>query len=193
MSEEKRDYRQEVSNDIIRLLEEGIAPWQRPWEVGKAGLLPFNPTTNNPYRGGNVLSLMISGMRRGYDDPRWMTYKQASENGWQVRRGEKASSVEFWDVRGARQDDGESDADVQRSRMIHRVYPVFSAIQIEGVPHLEIEPRTPFEVIEAGERILAESGADIRYGGDRAFYTPSGDFVRLPNKENFIDAPAFYG
>lgn len=73
-----RDYRKEVTDDIIKMLEEGTAPWQKPWEAGEAGSMPFNPTTNKPYRGGNVLSLMIAGMRKGYGDPRWMTYKQAA-------------------------------------------------------------------------------------------------------------------
>ena len=58
-----RDYRQEVTNDIIRLLEAGTAPWQKPWEGGSQ--MPMNPTTGKSYRGGNVLALMISGMRRG--------------------------------------------------------------------------------------------------------------------------------
>lgn len=185
MAEEKRDYRQEVTNDIIRLLEEGTAPWQKPWESGKAGQLPYNPTTNKPYRGGNVLSLMIAGMRKGYDDPRWMTYKQATEQGWQVRKGEKASAVEFWDVYPDK-------ADPEKNRFVHRVYAVFNAAQIDGIPQIVIEPRQPFEIIEAGERILRESGADIRHGGARAFYRPSADYIQLPHKQNFIDAPAYY-
>ena len=90
-----RDYRAEVTADIIHMLEEGTAPWQKPWEAGELGRSPFNPTTNKPYRGGNVLGLMISGMRRGYTDPRWCTYKQAADNGWQVRKGEKATAIEF--------------------------------------------------------------------------------------------------
>ena len=79
---ERRDYRAEVTNDIIRLLESGTAPWQKPWESG--GSMPMNPTTGKAYRGGNVLALMIAGMRKGYSDPRWLTYKQAADNDWQV-------------------------------------------------------------------------------------------------------------
>jgi antirestriction protein ArdC len=80
MTEEKRDYRQEVTADIIKLLEDGTAPWQRPWNAGELGRSPFNPTTGKSYRGGNVLSLMIAGMRKGYSDPRFLTFKQAQAN-----------------------------------------------------------------------------------------------------------------
>jgi antirestriction protein ArdC len=76
-----RDYRKEVTDDIIKMLEEGTAPWQRPWDAGEFGRTPFNPTTGKCYRGGNVLVLMIAGIRKGYTDPRWITYKQAQEQG----------------------------------------------------------------------------------------------------------------
>jgi antirestriction protein ArdC len=187
-----RDYRAEVTADIIKMLEQGTAPWQRPWESGHAGAMPYNPTTNRPYRGGNVLALAIAAMRKGFDDPRWCTYRQAAEKRWQVRKGEKASNIEFWEAGRGKEDEGESDADKPRSRLIHRVYSVFNAQQIEGIPPIHVEPRKPFEVIESGEKILHDSGAEIRHGGDRAFYTRSGDYIQLPHKEQFHDAPSYY-
>jgi antirestriction protein ArdC len=187
-----RDYRAEVTADIIHMLEEGTAPWQKPWEAGELGRSPFNPTTNKPYRGGNVLGLMISGMRRGYTDPRWCTYKQAADNGWQVRKGEKATAIEFWEIGRGKEDDGESDADKPRSRMIHRVYSVFNAQQIEGIPALELPARKPFEAIEAGERMLSNSGADIRHGGAKAYYSPGTDHIQMPPRECFTDEPHYY-
>src|ERR1700744_5860208 len=60
----KRDHRQEVTDSIVKMLEEGVAPWQKPWE--SAGM-PFNPTTDKAYRGGNAVHLMATGLSRGYD------------------------------------------------------------------------------------------------------------------------------
>jgi antirestriction protein ArdC len=187
-----RDYRQEVTNDLIKLLEQGTAPWQKPWESGEAGRMPFNPTTNKPYRGGNVLALMIAGMRKGYADPRWCTYKQAAEKGWQVRKGEKASQIEFWEAKPG-STAGDAEDEEKRSRLVHRVYSVFNAQQIDGIPPIVVKPREPWEVCENAERIMANSGADIRYGGDRAYYRKDTDHVQLPNREYFADAPGFYG
>ena len=68
------------------MLEQGVAPSQEPWETGVGSLeLPFNPISERMYRGANAIHLMATGLQRGYGDPRWMTYKQASDNGWQVR------------------------------------------------------------------------------------------------------------
>lgn len=188
-----RDHRQEVTNDIIRLLEEGTAPWQKPWKEGGTGRLPMNPTSGKPYRGGNVLCLMIQGMRRGYGDNRWMTYKQAQDRDWQVRKGEKGTQIEFWETGRAKEDEGESDADKPRSRLIHRIYTVFNAQQIDGVPAIEIKPYEAWEACEAGERILANSGADIVHTGERAYYNRGTDRICLPPKELFADAPGYYG
>jgi antirestriction protein ArdC len=30
----QRDFRQEVTDSIVRMLENGVAPWQKPWEPG---------------------------------------------------------------------------------------------------------------------------------------------------------------
>src|SRR5215510_4841224 len=137
----KRDFRQEVTDQIIEMLEKGTAPWQTPWEPG-ALQLPHNPTTNRAYRGGNALHLMAVGVRKGFDDPRWLTYRQAQENGWQVRKGEKGSQIEFWQFdtaqRFAPTQDGSATAQESSSREsnapIRRLYTVFNANQIDGIP-----------------------------------------------------------
>jgi hypothetical protein len=87
------DYRRELTDKIITALENGVAPWQKPWDGSVVkSMQPFNPISSTQYRGFNQLSLMMTP----YDDPRWCTYKQAAEKGWQVRKGEKSTSIEFW-------------------------------------------------------------------------------------------------
>jgi antirestriction protein ArdC len=63
----KRDFRQEVTDNIIRMLEQGTAPWQKPWEAGKLEM-PNNPTTDKRYRGGNAIHLMSVAAMKGYED-----------------------------------------------------------------------------------------------------------------------------
>lgn len=195
----KRDHRQEVTDSIVKMLEEGVAPWQKPWE--SAGM-PFNPTTERAYRGGNAVHLMATGLARGYEDPRWMTYKQAAENGWPVRKGEKGTHIEFWEVKveadgkdGTAYRDGRDEAaNGSQRRLIHRVYTVFNAKQIEGVPSYERSRPSTFEIVQSGERILENSGAKIAHDQrDSAFYRRSTDCIHLPPKEAFKDAPGYYG
>ena len=138
----RRDFRAEVTQNLVDMLEKGTAPWQKPWDPEKASLnMPFNPTTDQPYRGGNALHLLAMGMAKGNEDPRWMTYRQANEQGWQVRKGGKGTSIEFWqfpargDGKEAKEGQGtKAENDGKRSTApLHRTYTVFNASQIEGV------------------------------------------------------------
>jgi len=195
-----RDFRQEVTDNIVGMLERGVAPWQKPWEPGASSLgIPFNPNSERAYRGGNAIHLMATGLQRSYKDPRWMTYKQASDNGWQVRRGEKGTQIEYWEVRSASdktQSGGteQGNADSEKSRLIHLVYTVFNAQQIERIPPYTPKQQTAFEAVQAGEQILKNSGANIAHDqADRAFYSCSQDSIHLPPKDAFKDAAAYYG
>src|SRR5260370_39907333 len=93
----KRDHRQEVTDSIIAMLENGVAPWQKPWE---GAAMPFNPTSERPYRGGNALRLRAAARTRGLDDPRCLTDEQAAEPGGHVRRRVGGKQIEYWEVRG---------------------------------------------------------------------------------------------
>jgi len=98
----KQDFRREVTDRIINMLETGVAPWQKPWNPADDSLeMPMNPTTGKAYRGGNAIHLMATSLLRGYGDPRWMTYRQAAVLGWQVRKGEKGTQIEFWEAKPA--------------------------------------------------------------------------------------------
>jgi antirestriction protein ArdC len=193
----KRDLRQEVTDQIIRALEQGTAPWQKPWQAG-ALELPFNPVSGKPYRGGNVVQLMVVGSSKGYDDPRWLTYRQAHENNWQVRRGEKGTHVEFWQFpNSVSKPEGEGKdqtAKSERDSFIYRAYTIFNARQIDGIP--AHTPRVPqeWEVLQSAEAILSSSGARITYDqSDQAFYSRRTDSIHLPPREAFKTATDFYG
>ncbi len=200
----QRDFRQEVTDTIVQMLEKGVAPWQKPWEPGASVLsIPFNPTSDRAYRGGNAIHLMATALRNGYEDPRWMTYKQASEQGWQVRRGEKGTHIEFWEVKPAgraertgvpAESDPKSTDSAARSKFIHRVYTVFNAKQIDNIPAYEPAKHTEFEAVEAAEQILANSGAKIDHDqADRAFYSRSQDSIHLPSRTAFKEPAGYYG
>jgi len=201
---EKRDFRKEVTENIVKMLEEGVAPWQKPWQAGVSPIgMPTNPITDRSYRGGNAIYLMATGIERGYDDPRWMTYKQAAAEGWQVRAGEKGTHIEFWEKKPAAEKplDSRRPSDETPSKnsdpgpyWVHKVYTVFNAEQMNGIPPHEAKIPTPFEVVQAGEQILKNSGARIHHDqADQAFYDRRSDSIHLPAKEAFPNAAAFYG
>jgi antirestriction protein ArdC len=193
----KRDLRQEITDQIIRALEQGTAPWQKPWQAGVLEL-PFNPVSGKPYRGGNVVQLMVVASGRGYDDPRWLTYRQAQENGWQVHRGQKGTQVEFWQFPNrSPKPDGESrdePARSERDSFIYRAFTVFNAKQIDGIPTHTPRVRQEWEVVQSAEAILNSSGARIGHDqSNQAFYNRRTDSIHLPPTTAFKTAPDYYG
>jgi antirestriction protein ArdC len=126
-----------------------------------------------------------------------MTYKQAAQNEWQVRQGERGTHIEFWELRAREPEaapDAESSEKPNSRRLLHRVYTVFNAQQIDGVPAYAPKEHTPFETVASGERVLANSGANILHDQrDRAFYDRREDAIHLPPKAAFHDAASYFG
>jgi antirestriction protein ArdC len=197
-----RDHYQEVTDRIIAALEAGTPPWRRQWDPDKAGgpAMPRNAATGHRYRGINTLTLGMSPLAFESGDPRWATYKQAEERGWQVRKGERGTTGYFFkrlELRDDKRGDSVSNDDEESVRRIPllRAFTLFHASQIEGVPAY-VPPtieEAPWRAPEAAEIILANSGAVVRYGGERAFYSPSTDHIQMPPRAAFTGAEGFCG
>ena len=88
----------EVTAQIVAALEAGTPPWRRPWDENKTGgpMVPHNATTGVRYRGMNTIMLGMSPLAFASGDPRWATYKQAAERGWQVRKGSNGTPAFFY-------------------------------------------------------------------------------------------------
>ena len=124
-----------------------------------------------------------------------MTYKQAQELGAQVRKGERGTLVVYAD-RIRRTDTNEQGDDVEHEIPFLKGYSVFNCEQIDGLPAHYTAPATvvldPAQRIVSAETFFANTGAVIRHGGARAFYSVHGDYVQMPNFETFRDAESYY-
>lgn len=193
----RRDHWQEVTNAVVAALEKGTPPWRRPWDPNRASPTgPVNAATGHHYRGINVLLLGCNARAWETGDPRWCSYKQAQERGWQVRGGEKATTIFFYKPVEIEDKDAQPTADGDPATKlvpVLRSYPVFHASQIDGIP--AYVPPTPEECPwrrpEAVDTIMTNSGVSLRIGGDRAFYSPSTDHIQLPPDATFSSREAW--
>jgi len=142
----------------------------------------------------NVLLLWSEATARGFTSPTWMTFKQAIELGGAVHKGETGSMVVFASRFKKTETDASGDA-VDREIPFLKSYTVFNAEQIDGLParHLaSAEPlHDPVERIDPADRFFAQTGAVIRHGGDRAYYSPATDHIQMPPFATFRDGAAF--
>ena len=192
----KKSADQEFAENIIARLEAGTTPWQRGWSINEALALPaHNAVTGGEYHGANIFRLFFTSEIKGYTDNRWITYKQASDNGWQVRRGEKGTQVSFYAAyRPKNAGEEEEDGTVSRTRYAVKTYTVFNAEQIDGIPSQPAPETFDWSPVEMGERILENSGALIVHSpkANGCVYIPSKDMIELPPKEQFTDAAEYY-
>ena len=193
-----RDIYQEVTNDIIRDLEAGTIPWEKPWN-GSGFAFPRNADSQNDYHGINVLILWCQQRRKQFSSSQWITYRQAQTLGAQVRRGEKATTIIYYKPLAIEETNNRGEMETRTIPML-RTHSVFNIAQCEGLEKLiEIENRpvdggSSPEVCERAEGLVKASGATIQFdGGDMAFYDPTADSIHLPKVENFKDQTGYYG
>jgi antirestriction protein ArdC len=197
MEQAKLDVYQRITNRIVADLERGVKTWTKPWNAEHAAGRITRPLRHNgqPYNGINVLMLWSESIEKGFSAPIWMTFKQAQEIGAHVRKGEHGSLVVYAD-RFTKTETDDNGQDVKRSIPFMKGYTVFNVEQIDGLPEHYTKPAAPtldpVQRIARAEAFFAATRADIRQGGNRAYYSITHDFVQMPAFETFRDAESYY-
>ncbi len=195
---ERQTVYEEVTNRIIRELEQGRVPWVQPWGSPSvpAGL-PANADSGKCYSGINILLLWGALFEHGFASQTWLTYKQAQKLGGNVRKGERSTTVVYADSyipkeeRKAAREEGREPAQVHFLKR----YRVFNIEQCDGLPdHLYADaPKLPeCEQNACAEALIKNTGADFRIGGNRAFYVPAQDFIQVPPQPAFHEQINYY-
>jgi len=179
----------DITTAVIKAIESGVAPWQKPWANRAGAEQPTNLATKAEYRGLNSLYLSMLGGAFGCDF--WIGYGQAKKLKGHVRKGEKSTAILAPMIRkGEDKKTGEAYQYVSGFRVVR----IFNATQCDGltIPTAEtFEPRT----IDAGalDQFAINTGADIRHGGDRAYFDFVNDYIQLPEQDQFNTAGGYYG
>ncbi|MCE4342186.1 ArdC family protein [Xanthomonas hortorum pv. vitians] len=193
------DLIQATAERMLALMQQGTIPWRRPWNDASAphnGSIhgPYNPSTGKAYRGSNTLILRGAQLVNGYEDSRWLTYKQALAVGGQVRRGEVGQQIAYWDFSktGKPQEDAQAPVMEGEDKAYKGpnvfVASVFNASQIEGLP-----PPSPFVMPDSirnlrMRELLNKHKPKLHHdGGNRAFYSLVADSIHLPKRAAFTD------
>ncbi|MET0365059.1 MAG: zincin-like metallopeptidase domain-containing protein [Sphingobium sp.] len=187
-----------VTNRIILELERGRVPWVQPWaSYGMTPLgLPQNASTGRSYSGINILLLWAAAIEQGRPSQRWLTFKQALAMGGAVRKGEKGTMVVYADSFVPQAEQAKADASGEDARRVGflKRFTVFHRDQCDGLPAdpdaLPLPGR--IDVVPNVEAVIAGTGADIRVGGDMAFYAPGPDFIQVPPQEAYFEPINWY-
>lgn len=199
--------RQKIADKVLEQIENNNLEWAAGWH--KLRNAPFNAKTEKRYNGTNLLILHFEGIKKGYEDPRWLTYNQAKEIGAQVKAGEKATTIFHWneyDKKTKKAPDWEELKKLPREEYDKYVqdnisysvsyHSVFNAEQCNGLEKYVVPTLSAEELAKQNEKIeqvIAASEAPVLYDGEnRAFYNHREDKIHLPKIENFKTKNDYY-
>lgn len=211
----KRDYETELVEGLITLMEEGTNPWEKDWRGRRYGD-HRNLVTGHVYTGSNPALLELQMAMRGVDIPLWIPFGAGKTKGWHPRKGSKGCCLvmPFQFEKDVIGEDGKpvlnpDTGEAEREMRIGFTYKggIFNAMDMQGkdeasqatldkaiadAADCDEGERSEPERHEEAEAVLGNWGVPVRWGGERAFYSPTTDAITLPQRDSFRSASGLY-
>lgn len=174
-----------VTDRIIEELQKGNIPWEKPWTGVRSGA--FNRISKKPYSLLNQMLLKHEG--------EYATFKQWSELGGKIRKGEKSEIVVFWKIFEKEEINDKGEKEKVTIPLLKYIN-VFHISQVEGIEPLK-QPFNEVTPIEEADKIIIDyvTREHITFeekASDKAFYSPSRDCVVVPMKEQYKHINEYY-
>jgi antirestriction protein ArdC len=194
----KTDTYELITKKLIALIEKGTIPWRKPWYN-----VPFaNVISGHRYQGNNPLFLNIFVLENEWEKPLFATYKQAESKQWSIQKGSKAAyilSAGTGKTTVADENGEEKDSFYNYYKWI----PVFNVAQMddseaeEKIEDLEEKhgityAKSPNPKIEEAESFIKAQNAVIKSSLEGAFYSPSNDYIAIPDIDVFQSSENYY-
>lgn len=203
---------QKLTAKILEHLDRGVVAWQIPWARTPLEA-PKNAETGYCYSGGNKVWLSLHTYFSGFSHPLYLTMGQIktldkgiADRTIHVRKGEHGFPVIWYKPLEIKEVDDETEADETRKITvpIAKTLYVWNVAQIEGlqpcdVPEYErraqLEPNAfIFTPITSADSLIAawREIVPIEHAGERAFYRPVDDLIRIPQPQRFEHPAQYY-
>jgi len=112
----------------------------------------------------------------------WASYKQWQGIDAQVNAGEKGTAIVYASTFTPK--DAEPDT---KAIPFMKSSAVFNAAQVDSYTAEEAAPVSLVERIKDVDQFTHATGADVRHGGDRAYYSLASDEILIPELSSFKD------
>ena len=219
---QKRDMGQVVDDIQVKALKTLIEnadsqDWREMWAT--RGIMQQNGHSHKPYRGANQIVLTANAFDRESKDPRWLTFKQAQEEGLSIRKGAKSEIISFYtslyqvdkrDKNGNLVFDanGKVEKEIVKGKPTLRYFNVFNGEDVVGIKPFQTPNHSPEELTEQRKVAFARAEALINdwskdknltireFPNKDAFFQFDKEFskgaILLPVRTQFDNLEAFY-
>ena len=191
--------------------------WREMWAT--RDIMQQNGHSHKPYRGANQIVLTANAFDRESKDPRWLTFKQAQEEGLSIRKGAKSEIISFYtslyqvdkkDKNGNLVFDanGKVEKEIVKGKPTLRYFNVFNGEDVVGIKPFQTPNHSPEELTEQRKVAFARAEALINdwskdknltireFPNKDAFFQFDKEFskgaILLPVRTQFDNLEAFY-
>ncbi len=173
----------QATKAVFKMLEIAGTDWHQPWQVNGSR----NVVTDKLYRGINTLILGSTPYPLGI----WGTFKQWKDLGHPVCKGQKSTGIAFFKpiTKETIRPNGHTE---EESYMVIRSYSVFAAEQVTGYPIEVPDTARDNHRKQQAEDYFRHTGTKMQPGLDRAYYSPSGDYIGMPSMSQFDTTDTYY-
>ncbi len=169
-----------LSKQVAEQIKRGTVSWLQARENEHIDL-PYNPITGKNYTAANNMVLSA----KGYTDNRWLTYDQAAEQGYQVKKGEKATEIAFYHYIDYKTKEKLDKPKIQTVKL-------FNAEQLTGIEKMPGKASNKEEALAKVQSIFENSQVKIvNNQKDKVFYRSKDDTIYMPPKEAYKDELAY--
>jgi antirestriction protein ArdC len=162
--------------------------WKKSWIDAGA---PFNYSTGDCYSGVNYLSLNFAMIDKGYKHNQWLTFKQLKTLGGDIKNNSWNYIYKFGRVNvvDANKKPVVDSKGKQKSRNYFRCFVVYNIENTTLEPNVALTQKKSTQYhVDTITNFLNKVDVTIKHGSKNGcYYSPSGDYVQMVNKEDFID------
>lgn len=205
-TEKLTDARQALFDALLADMEREGSRWVKEWSFPHP---PMNGVTGKGYGPRNTAMLMYAMRDGGFRDPRFATFKMASDKGCHIIKGSHGYPIERWKrmlvsksdpSARLKQPKTQEEWDIALANPDYKAEPrcvgtftVFNAEQMENTENLiSVECFKPIEPDRVADGLVKASPCPvIETPNEEAFYLPGADKIYVPQRNQFTNVESF--
>lgn len=183
----KKDLYQDFTDQVIKQMENNNMNWSKPFTTTILNG-HHNVISKKPYQGMNCFSIGLSVHKNGFKSNEWATFNQWKNLGAKIKKGSKGTEILYWNIK---EYEDKTNKDEKVKIPFLRYFVVFNADQVEGYETKEkglkdfnLKEIDDWKAHFKTDTFVKNTKADIQIN-NKAFYSPNGDFIGMPPKEDF--------
>ena len=178
----KKDLYQDFTDQVIKQMEDNNMNWTKPFTTTILNG-HHNIVSKKPYQGMNCFNIGLSVYKNGFKSNEWATFNQWKNLGAKIKKGSKGTEILYWNIK---EYEDKTNKDEKVKIPFLKYFVVFNADQVEGYETKEIETKEidDWKAHFKTDTFVENTKADIQIN-NKAFYSPNGDFIGMPPKEDF--------